>query len=143
MTFAFGAIADDFTGATDLASFLRRRGLRVLQLIGLPDRPAAGFAGEYDALIVALKSRTIEPAEAVRLSLDSLFWLREGGCERYYFKYCSTFDSTNRGNIGPVAGALDGLGEKIALVCPALPANGRTIFKATLFVGMFGSTSRG
>lgn len=136
MTFMLGAIADDFTGATDLASFLRKRGLRVLQLIDVPESPAADFVGRYDALVVALKSRTVEPQDAVNVSLKALAWLQAASCERYYFKYCSTFDSTPRGNIGPVMDALlDQLGEAITVVCPALPANGRTVYKATLFVG--------
>lgn len=136
MAFVFGVVADDFTGATDLASFFRKRGLRVLQLIGRPDRPASDFADDYDVLVVALKSRTIPPAEAVTVSLDALDWLREGGCDRYYFKYCSTFDSTERGNIGPVAEAmLNALDERLTIFCPALPVMGRTVYKSTLFVG--------
>ena len=134
-----GCIADDFTGATDLANNLVRAGMRVVQTIGVPD---AGFdaAGEVDAVVVALKSRTIAPAEAVAQSLAALDWLRKQGARQFYFKYCSTFDSRfasePRGNIGPVTEALMN-----ALVCdftiatPAFPDNGRTVFKGYLFVG--------
>ncbi len=99
-----GCIADDFTGATDLAGMLVRAGMRTVQTIGVP--PAA--PENVDAIVVALKTRTIPAAEAVDQSLAALVWLREAGCRRFYFKYCSTFDSTDAGNIGPVADALLG-----------------------------------
>jgi uncharacterized protein YgbK (DUF1537 family) len=131
-----GAIADDFTGATDLANNLVRAGLRTVQAIGVPK---TGVAIDADAVVIALKSRTIPPAEAVAQSLDALRWLREAGCEQIYFKYCSTFDSTPAGNIGPVTDALldtlHGPGRGFTIVCPAFPENGRTIFRGHLFVG--------
>ena len=128
-----GAIADDFTGATDLASMLVARGMRAVQTIGLP---RAVPAGNPDAIVVALKSRTIPAADAVRQSLDALAWLRAQGARQIYFKVCSTFDSTDAGNIGPVADALlDALGARFSIVCPALPANRRTIYLGHLFVG--------
>jgi uncharacterized protein YgbK (DUF1537 family) len=128
-----GCIADDFTGATDLANMLVRGGMRTVQTIGVP---AAGTHIEADAIVVALKSRTISAEEAVRQSLEALDWLRTQGCRQYYFKYCSTFDSTDKGNIGPVADALlDALGESFTIACPAFPENGRTIYRGNLFVG--------
>jgi 3-dehydrotetronate 4-kinase len=99
-----GCIADDFTGATDLASMLVRQGMRTVQLIGVPD--ATTPVPDADAIVVALKSRTIPAGEAVRQSLAALDWLRDAGCRQYFFKYCSTFDSTDEGNIGPVADGL-------------------------------------
>jgi uncharacterized protein YgbK (DUF1537 family) len=134
MTLLLGCIADDFTGATDLANTLVRGGMRTVQAIGVP---AAGqrFA-DVDAVVVALKSRTIPPDEAVALSKQALGWLREEGARQIFFKYCSTFDSTDRGNIGPVAEALlDALGESFTVACPAFPENGRTIYLGHLFVG--------
>ncbi|MDR5837977.1 3-oxo-tetronate kinase [Caballeronia sp. LZ034LL] len=128
-----GCIADDFTGATDLANMLVRGGMRTVQTIGVPE---AGARIEADALVVALKSRTIDAKEAVRQSLDALDWLRAQGCTQFFFKYCSTFDSTDRGNIGPVADALlDALGDDFTIACPAFPENGRTLFRGHLFVG--------
>jgi 3-dehydrotetronate 4-kinase len=128
-----GAIADDFTGATDLCSVLTRQGLRVVQTIGVvPDVELP----EVDAVVVALKSRTAPAEDAVADSRAALAWLRELGAERIFFKICSTFDSTPEGNIGPVADALlDDLGGDVALVCPAYPANGRTVYLGHLFVG--------
>lgn len=128
-----GCIADDFTGATDLANNLVRAGMRTVQTIGVPD---ASLKFDADAVVVALKSRTIAPADAVAQSLAALAWLREAGCRQFYFKYCSTFDSTERGNIGPVTDALmDALGTDFTIACPAFPAAGRTIFRGHLFVG--------
>jgi uncharacterized protein YgbK (DUF1537 family) len=128
-----GCIADDFTGATDLANMLVRGGMRAVQTIGVP---ASDTKIEADALIVALKSRTIPADEAVAQSLAALEWLRAQGCRQFLFKYCSTFDSTDKGNIGPVADALlDALGEDFTIACPAFPENGRTIFRGNLFVG--------
>lgn len=129
-----GCIADDFTGATDLASTLVRHGMRTVQLIGVPD--ASDPAPDADAVVVALKSRTAPVAEAVRQSLDALHWLQAAGCRQFFHKYCSTFDSTDEGNIGPVADALiEALGCGFALACPAFPANGRTVYQGHLFVG--------
>ena len=128
-----GCIADDFTGATDLAGMLVRAGMRTIQTIGVPPR---GAALDADAVVVALKSRTAPPVEAVADSLAALAALRDGGCRRFFFKYCSTFDSTDRGNIGPVADALlDALGAPLAIACPAFPENGRSVFMGHLFVG--------
>lgn len=129
-----GAIADDFTGATDLANILVRGGMRTVQTIGVPTAEAE--LPECDAVVVALKSRTIPAAEAVRQSLAALDWLEAQGARQFFFKVCSTFDSTDAGNIGQVADALlEALGEKISVVCPAYPANRRTVFQGHLFVG--------
>ncbi|MBC5783172.1 four-carbon acid sugar kinase family protein [Ramlibacter sp. USB13] len=127
-----GCIADDFTGATDLANNLVRAGMRVVQTIGVPEGPAP----EADAVVVALKSRTIPAAEAVAQSLAALHWLRSHGARQFYFKVCSTFDSTPQGNIGPVAEALlEALGSSFCCVTPAFPENARTVYKGHLFVG--------
>ncbi len=127
-----GCIADDFTGATDLANNLVRAGMRVVQTIGVPTGPAP----DVDAVVVALKSRTAPVAEAVAESLAAARWLRRHGAGQIYFKVCSTFDSTAQGNIGPVAEALmDELGADFAIVTPAFPENARTVFKGHLFVG--------
>ena len=129
-----GAIADDFTGATDLASMLVAAGMRTVQTIGVPH--AAAASPDVDAVVVALKSRTAAPTVAVRDSLAALDWLQAHGAREIYFKYCSTFDSTPQGNIGPVADALaDALRAPLAIVCPAFPANRRTIYGGYLFVG--------
>ena len=131
-----GCIADDFTGATDLANMLVRAGMRTVQTIGVPGAGDEAIAADADAIVVALKSRTIPAAEAVEQSLAALQWLRAQGCSRFFFKYCSTFDSTDGGNIGPVAEALMAeLGADFTLACPAFPENGRTIFRGHLFVG--------
>ena len=127
-----GCIADDFTGATDLANNLVRAGMKVVQTIGVPTDPAP----PADAVVVALKSRTIAAAEAVAQSLEALRWLQAQGCTQVYFKVCSTFDSTAAGNIGPVAEALlRALAADFCCVTPAFPENGRTVFKGHLFVG--------
>src|SRR6202035_3179093 len=129
-----GAIADDFTGATDLASMLVRGGMRTVQLIGVPH--AGEPAPDADAVVVALKSRTAPVRQAVDESLAALAWLRDAGCQQFFFKYCSTFDSTDAGNIGPVADALiAALGSGFALACPAFPANARSVYQGHLFVG--------
>jgi uncharacterized protein YgbK (DUF1537 family) len=128
-----GCIADDFTGATDLANNLVRSGMRTLQTIGVP---AAPLNADVDAVVVALKSRTIPAADAVAQSLAALARLERAGCRQFYFKYCSTFDSTPQGNIGPVAEALmDALGANSAIACPAFPTNARTVYMGNLFVG--------
>lgn len=127
-----GCIADDFTGATDLANNLVRAGMRVVQSIGVP----TGEVRDADAVVIALKSRTIPAGEAVAQSLAALAWLRSAGCRQFYFKVCSTFDSTAEGNIGPVAEALQqALGSGICCVTPAFPENARTVFMGHLFVG--------
>ena len=129
-----GCIADDFTGATDLANMLVRGGMRTVQSIGIPSAEvAAGL--DADAIVIALKSRTTPAADAVAESLAALEWLQARGCEQIFFKYCSTFDSTAAGNIGQVSEALLGkLGSDFTLACPAFPENGRTIFRGHLFV---------
>ncbi|MFD8911414.1 3-oxo-tetronate kinase [Streptomyces sp. NPDC059575] len=136
MGIRLGAIADDFTGATDLANNLVRAGMRVVQLMEVPEDGAEAVAPDADAVVIALKSRTVPVAEAVDASLRALAWLRGAGAEQIYFKYCSTFDSTPAGNIGPVAEALmDALGTDFTVATPAFPDNGRTVFKGHLFVG--------
>lgn len=128
-----GCIADDFTGATDLANNLVRGGMRVVQTMGMPDAP---LSEEVDAVVIALKSRTIPAKDAVAQSLQALQWLRSQGAEQIYFKYCSTFDSTAKGNIGPVTDALmTALGIGFTIACPAFPENGRSIYKGYLFAG--------
>jgi uncharacterized protein YgbK (DUF1537 family) len=128
-----GAVADDFTGATDLASMLVRGGMRTVQLIG---GQSGEPAPEADAIVVALKSRTAPVRQAVDESLAALAWLRNAGSRQFFFKYCSTFDSTDAGNIGPVADALiAALGCGFALACPAFPANARSVYLGHLFVG--------
>ena len=128
-----GCIADDFTGATDLANNLVRAGMRVVQAIGVPTGP---LADDVDAVVVALKSRTVPAGDAVAQSLQALRWLRDAGAQQIYFKYCSTFDSTAEGNIGPVTEALmDALDTDFTIATPAFPDNKRTVFKGHLFVG--------
>ena len=132
-----GCIADDFTGATDLANNLVRAGMRVVQTIGVPTSP---LPADCNAVVVALKSRTIAPADAVKQSLQALAWLQEQHVQQIYFKYCSTFDSWYsgdvRGNIGPVTEALmDALSCPFTIATPAFPDNQRTVFKGHLFVG--------
>src|SRR5438552_11022132 len=134
MTVLLGAIAADFTGATDLCNTLVRRGMRTVQLIDVP-APGTGV-GDADAVVIALKSRTIPAAAAIEKSLAALGWLQNAGARQILFKYCSTFDSTDAGNIGPVAEALmDALGTHFTLFCPAFPVAGRTIYRGYLFVG--------
>jgi 3-dehydrotetronate 4-kinase len=133
MTLLLGCIADDFTGATDLANNLVRAGMRTVQTIGVPT-PGVGI--DAQAVVVALKSRTAPVADAVAQALAAARWLRAHGAAQIYFKVCSTFDSTPQGNIGPVAQALaDELGAGLVIVTPAFPENGRTVFKGHLFVG--------
>src|SRR5438270_12479716 len=134
MTVLLGAIADDFTGATDLCNTLVRRGMRTVQLIDVPS-PGTEVA-DAEAIVVALKSRTIPATEAIDKSLAALAWLQKAGARQILFKYCSTFDSTDAGNIGPVAeGLMDALGADFTLFCPAFPEAGRTIYRGYLFVG--------
>ncbi|MBK1711469.1 3-oxo-tetronate kinase [Rubrivivax gelatinosus] len=128
-----GCIADDSTGATDLANNLVRAGMRVVQTIGVPPGP---LDADVDAVVVALKSRTIAAEDAVAQSVAALRWLQAQGATQFYFKYCSTFDSTARGNIGPVTEALmDALDVPFTIATPAFPENQRTVFKGHLFVG--------
>ncbi|MDQ2779081.1 MAG: four-carbon acid sugar kinase family protein [Pseudomonadota bacterium] len=135
MTLLLGCVADDFTGATDLANNLVRQGMRVVQSIGVPDA-AMAFIEDADAVVVALKSRTAPVAQAVAESLAAAHWLQAQGAPQLYFKVCSTFDSTPAGNIGPVAEALaDAVAADFAIVTPAFPEAGRTVYKGHLFVG--------
>jgi 3-dehydrotetronate 4-kinase len=139
-----GCIADDFTGATDLANNLVRAGMRVVQTNGVPTQ---ALTAEVDAVVIALKTRTIAPAAAIAQSLAALNWLQQTGSQQIYFKYCSTFDSwygagenasvkDKRGNIGPVTEALmASMGVDFTIATPAFPDNGRTVFKGHLFVG--------
>lgn len=128
-----GCIADDFTGATDLANNLVRAGMRVVQVMGVPE---TSLQTPADAVVIALKSRTLPKAEAVAQSLAALRWHQAQGAQQIYFKYCSTFDSTPEGNIGPVTEALmQVLGSDFCIATPAFPDNQRTVFKGHLFVG--------
>lgn len=132
-TILLGCIADDFTGATDLANNLVRAGFRVSQINGVPTKP---LSVQADAVVIALKSRTIPAGQAIEQSLAALHWLEHHGAQQIYFKYCSTFDSTPAGNIGPVADALmSALQTNFTIATPAFPDNGRTVFKGHLFVG--------
>jgi uncharacterized protein YgbK (DUF1537 family) len=127
-----GAIADDFTGASDLANTLAKGGMATIQFVGTPTGAAPA---DCEAGVVALKTRSIAKDEAVRQSLEALAWLKAQGCRQFLFKYCSTFDSTPEGNIGPVAEALlDALDAPVAVVCPVFPATGRTLYMGHLFV---------
>jgi uncharacterized protein YgbK (DUF1537 family) len=135
MTAILGCIADDLTGATDLAGRLVAHGMRTVQAIGVP-HDADPWPDGTEAVVVALKSRTLPAEEAVRQSLAAFEWLERAGCRQFYFKYCSTFDSTPRGNIGPVTDALlDATGSPFTITCPAFPATGRTVYQGHLFVG--------
>ncbi|WP_223476589.1 3-oxo-tetronate kinase [Oricola indica] len=129
-----GAIGDDFTGSSDLGLTLARGGMRTVQYVGVPNEKAAPAV---EAGIVALKTRSVPREEAVEQSLAAYAWLKEQGCRLFFFKYCSTFDSTPQGNIGPVIEALvDAIAtSNPVLVCPAFPATGRTIYQGHLFVG--------
>lgn len=127
-----GVIADDFTGATDVASMLVRAGMPTVQVLGVPE----GDLPDADAVVIALKTRTIPAADAVVQSLAALHALQAAGARQIYFKYCSTFDSTADGNIGPVTDALmQALGTDFSIACPAFPENGRNVFRGHLFVG--------
>ncbi|RUS63204.1 four-carbon acid sugar kinase family protein [Pseudorhodobacter sp. E13] len=133
MTIVLGCIADDFTGATDLAGLLARSGVRVSLRIGVPDAPPTDAAAFE---VIALKCRTSPVAEAVAETRKALAWLKGAGATRFFWKYCSTFDSTPQGNIGPVAEALmRDIGTGQTIYCPAFPENGRAIFMGNLFVG--------
>ena len=134
MPITLGCIADDFTGATDLANMLVKGGLKTIQLLGAPRK--SDVVPSVDAVIIALKTRTIPVEEAIEQSLRALNWLKSAGAEKFFFKYCSTFDSTDDGNIGPVIDALMAdLETPFTIACPAFPETGRTIFKGHLFVG--------
>jgi uncharacterized protein YgbK (DUF1537 family) len=136
MPLLLGCIADDFTGATDLASTLVKGGMTAVQVIGVPSSPPGAPLPEADAVIIALKSRTAPVAQAVSESLAACEALLAAGAKQIFFKYCSTFDSTAEGNIGPVADALvKRLDCGFALANPCFPTNGRTVFQGHLFVG--------
>ncbi|MBY5931724.1 four-carbon acid sugar kinase family protein [Tateyamaria omphalii] len=127
-----GCIGDDFTGSSDLANTLAKEGMRVTQYTGVPSVDADP---SVEAGVVALKSRSIDPGEAVAKSLEALAWLKAQGCTQFFFKYCSTFDSTPEGNIGPVADALaEALDAHQVIVCPAFPGTGRSVYQGHLFV---------
>ncbi|MEE7503725.1 3-oxo-tetronate kinase [Methylobacterium mesophilicum] len=134
MSLALGCVADDYTGASDLANTLTKAGLRTIQTIGVPE--AGRTLPEADAVVVALKSRSIPADQAVARSREAEAWLRARGAAHVMFKVCSTFDSTDAGNIGPVMDALRAdAGETIALVTPAFPETGRSVYQGNLFVG--------
>ncbi len=134
MGIVLGAIADDFTGASDLANNLVRSGMRCLQVIGVPQGPLP--LEDVDVVVVALKSRSCPASRAVEDSLAALDWLQGQGARQVFFKYCSTFDSTAAGNIGPVSEALmERLGAAQTVMVPAFPINGRTVYQGHLFVG--------
>jgi len=134
MPITLGCIADDFTGATDLANMLVKGGLKTIQLLGNPSKE--DVVPSVDAVIIALKTRTIPVEEAIEQSLQALNWLKNAGAKQFFFKYCSTFDSTDEGNIGPVIDALmEALETQFTIACPAFPETERTIFKGHLFVG--------
>lgn len=134
MSLALGCVADDYTGASDLANTLTKAGLRTIQTIGVPADDRA--LPEADAVVVALKSRSIPADQAVARSREAEAWLRARGAAHVMFKVCSTFDSTDAGNIGPVMDALRSeAGEAIALVTPAFPETGRSVYQGNLFVG--------
>ena len=127
-----GCIGDDFTGSSDLGNTLAKQGMRVVQYCGVPERPADPAV---EAGVVALKTRSVPVNEAIAQSLEALAWLQDQGCVQFLFKYCSTFDSTKEGNIGPVADALaDALNATRVIVCPAFPGTGRSIYQGHLFV---------
>lgn len=127
-----GVVADDYTGATDLAGMIARQGLRVVQYLGVPDEV---LATDVDCVVVALKNRSTPAAEAVAEAREAAEWLRGIGASQLYFKYCSTFDSTDAGNIGPVGDALAELvGANAVVFCPATPEHGRTTYLGHHFV---------
>ncbi|MET4247201.1 3-oxo-tetronate kinase [Bradyrhizobium sp. LA6.7] len=134
MSILLGCIADDYTGASDLANTMTKAGLRTVQAIGVPSEDFALL--DVDAVVISLKSRSIDPAEAIKKSRAADRWLRANGARHVLFKICSTFDSTDTGNIGPVMDALKaGTGDRIVIVTPAFPEMGRTVYQGNLFVG--------
>lgn len=134
MSILLGAVGDDLTGSTDLALMLAANGMQTVQYLGVPQSEIK--TEDCQAAVVALKSRTVPIADAVAQSLAACDWLLEQGAGQIFFKYCSTFDSTEQGNIGPVAEALlDHLEAPVTVVCPAFPANARSVFQGHLFVG--------
>lgn len=127
-----GVIADDFTGGTDIASFLVKGGMRTVQFSGVPQ---SFVETDAEAIVISLKSRSCRANEAVEQSLQALRYLQQSNCTQFYFKYCSTFDSTEQGNIGPVTEALMGaLNTPLTVLCPSLPQNGRCVFNGNLYI---------
>jgi len=127
-----GCIGDDFTGSSDLANTLSKNGMRTVQYTGIP---AGDADADVEAGVVSLKSRSIPVTDAISLSLKALEWLQKQGCQQFFFKYCSTFDSTAEGNIGQVTDALlAALGADYTILCPAFPGTGRSIYQGHLFV---------
>ena len=127
-----GVIADDFTGATDIAGFLVKNGMETAMFNGVPDSVPTVLT---EALVISLKIRSCPVGEAVQKALAALAFLQDAGCTKFYYKYCSTFDSSREGNIGQVTDALmEALGASLTLICPSLPINGRTVYKGYLFV---------
>jgi len=134
MPTVMGCIADDFTGATDLAGLLARSGVKVSLRVGVPEKAPTGDTAPFE--VIALKCRTQPVEEAVSETRAALAWLQQTGAKRFFWKYCSTFDSTPAGNIGPVAEALMAdLAIQQTIYCPAFPENGRSIYMGNLFVG--------
>ena len=134
MAIALGCIADDYTGASDLANTLSRQGLRTVQTIGVPDDDLD--LPEADAIVVSLKIRSVAAALAVERARAADRWLRARGAGHVIYKVCSTFDSTDAGNIGPVLDALRAdVDESTVIVTPAFPETGRTVYQGNLFVG--------
>lgn len=130
-----GCIADDFTGASDAASFLVKGGMQTLLLNGIPENIDMVEIARADAVVIALKTRTQETVSAVNDSLNAIKWLEKNGARHFYVKYCSTFDSTPSGNIGPICDkAMEYLGVQYTLLCPALPVNGRIVKDGILYV---------
>ena len=128
-----GCVADDFTGASDAASFLQKAGMKTILLNEVQQDVVIPM--DTEAIVIALKSRTIEKEKAVDDTLKAIKWLEGKGASKFYFKYCSTFDSTSEGNIGPVADAvMEYLGQEYTLLCPALPVNGRKVKEGKLYV---------
>lgn len=129
-----GCVADDFTGASDIASFFKQAGLETLLINELPG-PDFYISEETDCIVIALKTRTMETKEAIRQSMEAFYWFNEIGAQKLYFKYCSTFDSTSEGNIGPVTDAvLETFHIPYTVLCPSLPVNGRTVKNGLLYV---------
>lgn len=134
MSVLLGCIADDLTGASDLAMILANEGMRVIQVVGVPENDFSYH--DADAVVIALKSRSIDPVLAVQQALQCYDSFQQAGVKQVFFKYCSTFDSNEKGNIGPVIDALmREMSSNVTIVCPAFPQNKRTVYKGHLFVG--------
>ena len=130
-----GIIGDDFTGSSDIANNLKKSGMQVSMFAGVPSFKNKASLTNADAAVIALKTRTIPVNEAVSESLKALEWLKNAGCSQFIFKYCSTFDSTKEGNIGPVTDAImEELNVDFTIACPSFPDAGRTVFYGHMFV---------